>query len=233
MLIGTTQALSKIGNLLAVRVNGQLIRRVYKSKYLGLIADDKLSWKDHIDLISFKIRRNIGVMKRVREYVPGEILILLHRTLVEPYLRYCNTTWGYCGATLLNRLQALQNRAVRVIKGLQYDEADHPKILRELGILNVEQLVRLDTASLVYRIENNLAPEQLSDFFTKCSDTHAYNTRAASSGNYVIAKMRTEKRKQAFQNTGAKVWNELPDHIRRAPSIEIFKEKMRKMILED
>ena len=75
MLIGTTQALIKIGNLLAVRVNGQLIGRVYKSKYLGLIVDDKLSWKDHIDLISSKIRRNIGVMKQVREYVPGEILI--------------------------------------------------------------------------------------------------------------------------------------------------------------
>ena len=172
-------------------------------------------------------------MKRVREYVPGDILILLYRTLAEPYLRYCNTTWAYCGATLLNRLQVLQNRAARVIKGLQYDEADHPKILRELGILSVEQLVRLDTASLVYHVENNLAPEQLSDLFTKYSDTHAYNTRAASSGNYVIAKMRTEKGKQAFQNTGAKVWNELPDHIRRAPSIETFEEKMRKMILED
>ena len=172
-------------------------------------------------------------MKRVREYVPGDILILLYRTLVEPYLRYCNTTWGYCGATLLNRLQALKNRAARVIKGLQYDEADYPKILRELGILSVEQLVRLDTASLVYHTENNLAPEQLSDFFTKYSDTHAYNTRAASSRNYVIPKMRTEKGKQAFQNTGAKVWNELPDHIRRAPSFKIFQEKMRKMILED
>ena len=65
------------------------------------------------------------------------------------------------------------------------------------------------------------------------SDTHASITRAASSGNYVIAKMRTGKGKQAFQNTGEKVWNELPDHIRRALSIEIFKEKMSKMILED
>ena len=133
----------------------------------------------------------------------------------------------------MNRLQVLQNQAARVIKGLQYDEADHPKILRELGILSAEQLVRLDTASLVYRVENNLTPEQLSDLFTKYSDTHAYNTRAASSRNYVIAKMRTEKGKQAFQNTAAKLWIELPDHIRRAPSIEIFKGKMRKMILED
>ena len=161
--IGTTQVLSRIGNLLAVRVNGELIRRVYKSKYLGLIVDDKLSWKDHIDLISSKIRRNIGVMKRVRENVPGEILILLYRTLSEPYLRYCNTTWGYCGVTLLNRLQALQNRAARLIKGLKYAEADYPKILSELGILNVEQLVRLDTTSLVYRIKiiwhlNNYQP---------------------------------------------------------------------------
>ena len=151
--IGATQVLSRIGNLLAVRVNGELIRRVYKSKYLGLIVDDKLSWKDHTDLISSKIRRNIGVMKRVRENVPGEILILLYRTLSEPYLRYCNTTWGYCGVTLLNRLQALQNRAARLIKGLKYAEADYPKILSELGILNVEQLVRLDTTSLVYRIK--------------------------------------------------------------------------------
>ena len=92
-------------------------------------------------------------------------------------------TLGHCGVTLLKRLQALQNQAARVIKGLKYAEADHPKILSELGILNVEEVVRLNTALLVYRIENNLAPEQLSDFFTKCSDTHACNTRPASSGN--------------------------------------------------
>ena len=98
----------------------------------------------------------------------------------------------------MNRLQVLQNRAARVIKGSKYDEADHPKILRELGILSVEQLVRLDTASLVYRVENNLAPEQLSDLFTKYGDTHAYNTRAASSRNYVNSENEDRKRKASF-----------------------------------
>ena len=126
MLIGTTQALSRIGNILEVRIT---IRRVYKSKCLVLIVDDKLSWKDYIDLISSKIRRNIGVMKRVREYIPGEILLFLYRTLVEHYFRNCYKTWGYCGVTLLNRLQAFQNRAAIVIKGLKYAEADDPKIL--------------------------------------------------------------------------------------------------------
>ena len=41
-------------------------------------------------------------------------MILLYRTLIEPYLRYCNATWGNCGETLLNRLQTLQNRAATV-----------------------------------------------------------------------------------------------------------------------
>ena len=97
MLIGTSRNTSKIGDLLAIRINGDLIRRVYQSKYLGLIIDDKLSWKEHISYISTKIRRGIGVMKRIRGYIPNDTLIMLYKSLVEPYLRYCNTTWGNCG----------------------------------------------------------------------------------------------------------------------------------------
>ena len=55
-----------------------------------------------------------------------------------------------------------------------------------------------------------------------------YNTRATSSRNYAIMKMKTEKENQAFRNTGAKVWNELLDHIKTAPSNEVFKEKDKK-----
>ena len=97
MLIGTSRNTSTIGDLLAIRINGDLIRRVYQSKYLGLIIDDKLSWKEHISYISTKIRRGIGVMKRIRGYIPNDTLIMLYKSLVEPYLRYCNTTWGNCG----------------------------------------------------------------------------------------------------------------------------------------
>ena len=79
---------------------------------------------------------------------------MLYRSLVEPYPIYCNTTWGNCGATLLNRLQTLQNRAAIVITGISYENADHNRILKDLNILNVRWLVEIDTASLMYRVEN-------------------------------------------------------------------------------
>ena len=52
-----------------------------------------------------------------------------------------------------------------------------------------------------------------------------YNTRAANVGNYATTKIRTEKGKQAFQQTGPKVWNKLSDFVRRSQSIESFQKK--------
>ena len=49
-------------------------------------------------------------MRRVRGDIPKTSLILLYKTLVEPYFRYCNTTWRTCNSSLLDRLQVLQNR---------------------------------------------------------------------------------------------------------------------------
>ena len=80
-------------------------------------------------------------MKRVRNDTPKESLIALYRTMVEPYLRYCNNSWGKCGATLTGKLQAFQNRMARIITNATYDNTDNAKLLRQLNWLNVSQLI--------------------------------------------------------------------------------------------
>ena len=86
---------------------------------------------------------------------------MLYRTIVEPYLRYCNTAWGNCQVTLLNRLKTLENHAGRVITSISYENADHKRILKDFNILNVYQLV--DTASLTYQVENDLVPAHVKN----------------------------------------------------------------------
>ena len=68
MLSGTSISANilKISELLAIRVYGNTIKRVRKAKYLGIIIDEKLTWEDHIDHMLLKIKRNIGIMRRVR-----------------------------------------------------------------------------------------------------------------------------------------------------------------------
>ena len=165
MLIGSIQNIQPLNNLIAIRVNGRLLKRVKRIEYLGSIVDENLSWDDHIDYILVKIRHSIGILKRMRSAVPRESLVLLYKTLIEPYFRYCNTVWGYCNETLLDKLQVLQNKAARVIKESKFENTNHPVLLKELRWLSVRQLIFIDTAILMYRVANSLAPETTSDMY--------------------------------------------------------------------
>ena len=65
MLIGNSHNTLRFGNLLTIQIDGHLIKRVHKTKYLGIIVDNSLIWNEQIDFISTKIKRNVGMMKRI------------------------------------------------------------------------------------------------------------------------------------------------------------------------
>ena len=111
---------------------------------------------------------------------------MLYKTIAEPQFRYCNTVWGHCGGTLLNRLQALQNRATRVISFQKYDNTDHKYLLKNLQWLNVRQLIMFDTAVLVYNSRNQQVPTRTSVMFQNFEVSHRFNTHLAALGEYTL-----------------------------------------------
>ena len=67
MLLGTLQRLNQLDSgpestPYAIVVDGQEVRRVKIVKYLGMTVDGKLVWDQHMDYISSKITRNIGIL---------------------------------------------------------------------------------------------------------------------------------------------------------------------------
>ena len=66
MMMGTSQKLSNLDidpfmTPFKLILNNYEIRRVKKTKYLGMIVDDSLTSEDHIDYITLKINRGIGI----------------------------------------------------------------------------------------------------------------------------------------------------------------------------
>ena len=232
MLIGSIQKIQPLNNLIAIRVNGRLLKRVKRIKYLGSVVDENLMWDDHINYISVKIRQNIGILKRMRLTVPMESLVLLYKTLIEPYFRYCNNVKGYCNETLLDKLQVSQNKAARVIKRNKFENTNHPVLLKELRWLNGRQLIFIDTAILMYRVTNNLAPEPISDMYQLANNIHNYNTRYASDGNVYINRPNTTKGQRSINFSGARVWSRVPATIKEAQSLVLFKTQLKEYLLD-
>ena len=101
-----------------LKTEGESISETVKSKFLGVIIDNKLFWKDHIAYISGKIARGIGIILKARKNLLKESLISLYYSSIYPYLIYCNHVWWLACKTHLDSLIKLQKRAIRIIVGV-------------------------------------------------------------------------------------------------------------------
>ena len=84
-------------------------------KYLGIFLDSNLPWKYHVDYLCQKISKTLGIIAKLRHFVPRHVLLTTYYSLISPYLNYGICTWGQCAKTYLCKLLVLQKRAHRLI----------------------------------------------------------------------------------------------------------------------
>ena len=237
MIMGTSQKLSNLDiypsmTPFKLTLNNYEIRRVKKTKYLGMIVDDSLTWEDHIDYVTLKINRGIGIIRRVGQFIPEKSLLLLYQTLIDPYFRYCSTVWGQCGETLKDKLQALQNRAARSIAKVKYEDTDHLQLLLKFDWLSVCSLISYEMGVFMYKTLNGLAPDSMLEMFERQADIHQYSTRSANVGGIFIPHRNLSKGQEAISYAGARLWNEIPIEIRRAQTLETFKGELKRHLFD-
>ena len=84
-------------------------------KYLGVIIDSTLSWKEHLNNLSKKLSRTIGIMYKLRPFVNLKIMKNIYHALFYSHVIYGIQVWGNACDTHINAIQILQNRVVRLI----------------------------------------------------------------------------------------------------------------------
>ena len=84
-------------------------------KYLKLLIDENLSWKNHIYTLTTKINKTVGLIAKLRHIVPNRTLLDIYKSLIAPNMTYGLTSWGTASKTLLNNIPVLQKRVLRLI----------------------------------------------------------------------------------------------------------------------
>ena len=78
--------------------------------------------------------------------------------------------------TELQTLQKLQNRAARIVVKGRVDVPDMP-LIRSLGLSTIDDIIRSETATTMYKSLNGIVPEYLSNLFEKNSNRNVRELR--------------------------------------------------------
>ena len=129
---------NKIVKYPKLKINDHVIERVQSFNFLGLLVHYNMTWSKHIEKVSLKISRTIGILNRLKLIYPQCILLTLYNTLIMPYLNYSLLTWG-SGIKEKHPLHLLQKKALRVITNNDYNAHTEP-IYKELKRLKLNDM---------------------------------------------------------------------------------------------
>ena len=118
-------------------MNNQLMESVKETTYLGVTLCDDLSWNKQISGTCSKIGYGINILYRLRFKVSQSDMLRIYNTIIQPYIDYCLTIWGYAPLSQITRVQRLQNRIARIISRNYEIDISPSVLLARLGIMNI------------------------------------------------------------------------------------------------
>ncbi len=206
-----------------ITVGGSILNRVSQTTFLGFVLDDKLTWKNHINHIYTKISKVIGILYKSKRLLCSKSLLTLYDGLIKPYFSYGITVWGNTFKTYTNKLDILHKKVVRIISFSDYKAHTGP-LFRKFKIMTLAELCQYFTAIHIYKISHGLLPIVfMRDFTFSKSSRNPYNLRSQCHTKRICG--------TSMRNSAPKLWNILPNNIKNANSIYIFKRKMKKYFI--
>ena len=221
-------------NEFTVNINDSPLEACDHYKYLGVVIDNKLNWKSHVEYISSKISKACGALAKLRHSLSSKVLVEIYHALVHSYLRYGILTWGTASDATIKPLQTLINRAVRIMTFAPFGRVDLKPIYKELGVLDVKNTFRLETSKFMFKVKNDLLPIEFANHFETAdslsNSTNSYNLRGNSQRKRVTTRLLSSNR--SIQVRGENFWEEIPDIIKANNSLNTFKRQTKCMLIE-
>ena len=144
----------------------------HKTKFLGVIVDEKLTWFEHIQYVKCKISKGSGIICKARQLLNSKTLCTLYYCFVYPYLNYCVEVWG---DTFKTYLQA-QKRVLRMISYSKLNASvDH--LYKYYNIMQLKKIFFYKVALLMFRVKTSSAPSVFRELFIENRNVHDYFTR--------------------------------------------------------
>ena len=207
---------------ISATIDGHTIPASNSVKLLGVEIDNNLDFNQHVSNICKKVSNKIHALRRVSHYMSKDKLRIIMKAFIESQFGYCPLVWMFHSRTLNNRINALHEKALRLVY--------------KNSMLSFEDLLSLDNsftihhrnlqklATEMFKIKNKLSPTFMNKVFS--DSTNPYNLRNAPDfGTSNVHTVYNGTETISFR--GPKTWSLVPEQIKNATSLLEFKTKIK------
>ena len=108
MLITGKRLPSKINEEMTLTIKGTELELVPSAKLLGLEIDSELPFTCQVEKLCKKLSQRIGVLKKVRSWLPMKQRLLYYNTMTRSVLHYVSSIYTSCDKENLSRVCKLK-----------------------------------------------------------------------------------------------------------------------------
>jgi hypothetical protein len=183
-------------------------------KYLGIILDWNLKWKEQIEAVVKRLRKLVYIFLEIRNFMNVDQLYSVYFGLVQSILQYSVTSWGAAYNTSLKCVDVAQKLIIKILLGKPRD-------------FPTELLFK------TFRVP------RLNELFKKCAilqvlrepehHTFLVHNRTRNRYVYVQAKRHTTFSQHHYAFLGERYFNELPLKIRKIENHKKMISEIKKM----
>ncbi|KAL9964216.1 hypothetical protein ACROYT_G027827 [Oculina patagonica] len=194
-------------------------------KLLGVTLDNRLKFDAHIADICRKVGGQVNALNRLKNILPCKTKEALYRAFIFPYFTYCSQVWHHCGTRNANKLEKVNERALRLI--YKDNSTSYQTLLEWIGLNNTLETRRIqDMLITINSCFQGRAPVKIGRLINVRRSS--YNLRGAN----VLTLPKANSTKyglKRFSYYAAKQWNGLPENIRCLAGTKDFIRNIRNL----
>jgi len=194
---------------------------VENSKYLGIILDEKLDWKEHIIELNKKLTKTVQAFKIVSRYLSNESKYKIFYAYFHSRVQYGSELYCTANTNAMKSVQIKQNRALKALFHKDF-YTPTPKLHNDLKIAMVNDTCEINTLKLVHKIQNGKAPEAFDGYFIQNKDIPGRRQGTRQDEDLSTHQFKTPITQKTFKYRGAKLWNSVDKAVQNTETTKTF-----------
>ena len=229
ILFGTKNILGALDRP-SINIGDAVISNSDSVRNLGCVQDSELKLDMHVNQICRSAYYHLRNISKIRRYLPLDVTEQLVHSFVTSRIDFCNSLLIGIKKCHLQKLQRVQNAAVRCILYLNFRDHTTP-YLYALHWLPVEYRIHFKVLLLTFKSLHDLAPSYLTSLFRH--NRALESSRQNSTGLLFTPRSRlVSAGDRAFEHAAPALWNSLPLNLRTECNLNVFKRELKTFLFK-